>query len=118
MKEKSTKELLDMLLSRLNIDEQGPLATVHREWMEIVGPDIAVHAKILDIGEGADHRIGPPHVVLDDPHAEEADHRKDRPPIPGVGYFTNPGPGTERLASIAGNMPIVFFGHSASDAAG
>ncbi|MDD3822324.1 MAG: DUF721 domain-containing protein [Sphaerochaetaceae bacterium] len=49
MKEKSTKELLDMLLSRLNIDEQGPLATVHREWMEIVGPDIAVHAKILDI---------------------------------------------------------------------
>lgn len=49
MKEKSTKELLDMLLSRLHIDENGPLATVYHEWMEIIGPDIASHTKIMDI---------------------------------------------------------------------
>lgn len=49
MKEKTTKELLDMLLSRLNIDQDNPLAIVHREWMEVIGPDIAAHSKILDI---------------------------------------------------------------------
>ena len=49
MKETSTKELLDMLLSRLHIDGNYPLAVVHREWMEIIGPDIAAHTRILDI---------------------------------------------------------------------
>jgi predicted nucleic acid-binding Zn ribbon protein len=49
MKEKTTQELLEMLLSRLNIDESNPLMSMHRSWMEIVGPDIAAHAKLFDI---------------------------------------------------------------------
>ena len=49
MKEKTTQELLEMLLSRLHIDETNPMMGIHRSWMEIVGRDIAVHAKILDI---------------------------------------------------------------------
>lgn len=49
MKEKTTQELLEMLLSRLHIDESNPMMGVHRSWIEIVGPDIAPHTKIFDI---------------------------------------------------------------------
>lgn len=49
MKEKTTQEVLNLLLSRLKIDESNPITTVYHEWMEIVGPDIAVHAKIFDV---------------------------------------------------------------------
>lgn len=49
MKEKTTQEILDMLLSRLQIDQSNPLMEIHRGWMEIIGPDIASHTKIFDI---------------------------------------------------------------------
>jgi predicted nucleic acid-binding Zn ribbon protein len=49
MKEKTTQEILQMLLSRLKIDESNPLVSMHQAWMEIVGPDIAAHTKIADI---------------------------------------------------------------------
>jgi predicted nucleic acid-binding Zn ribbon protein len=49
MKEASTKELLDMLLARLHVDESNPLTAIHHEWMEIIGPDLAVHTRIVDI---------------------------------------------------------------------
>ena len=49
MKEKTTQEVLEMLLSRLNIDESNPLMGMHRSWIEIVGSDIATHSKIFDI---------------------------------------------------------------------
>ena len=49
MKEKTTQELLDMLLARLHIDDSNPLAVIYHEWMEIVGPDIAAHTKIFDV---------------------------------------------------------------------
>ena len=49
MKEKSTQEVLQMLLARLQIDESNPLMAIHRNWMEIVGPDLAVHAKMVDV---------------------------------------------------------------------
>lgn len=49
MKEKTTQEVLNMLLSRLHIDDSNPLMSIHRDWMEIIGPDIAAHSKIFDI---------------------------------------------------------------------
>lgn len=49
MKEKTTQEVLDMLLSRLHIDDSNPLISIHHDWMEIIGPDIAAHSKIFDL---------------------------------------------------------------------
>ena len=49
MTEKTTKELLDQLLSRLQIDDNDPIVSIHHEWIEIVGHDLASHAKLKDI---------------------------------------------------------------------
>lgn len=49
MSEKPLQELLDLLLSRLHIDNTNELAQMMREWIEIVGPDIAPHAKLYEI---------------------------------------------------------------------
>jgi len=47
--EKDTKDVLDMLLARLHCDESNPYARLSRNWMEIVGPDLAPHMKIMDV---------------------------------------------------------------------
>lgn len=49
MVEKTTGELLDMLLARLHCDESNPLAAVYRQWIELVGSDMAAHARIVDV---------------------------------------------------------------------
>ena len=49
MNDKPLQELLDLLLSRLHIDNSNSLAQMMREWIEIVGPDIAPHAKLYEI---------------------------------------------------------------------
>ena len=49
MNDTPLKDLLDILLSRLHIDVDNNLAQMMREWIEIVGPDIAPHAKIYEI---------------------------------------------------------------------
>ena len=49
MNENPLKDLLDILLSRLNVDVENDFAQMMREWVEIVGPDIAPHAKIFEI---------------------------------------------------------------------
>lgn len=49
MKEKTTQEVLQMLLARLHIDESNPLMSIHRNWMEIIGADLATHTKIVDV---------------------------------------------------------------------
>lgn len=49
MKEKTTQEVLSLLLSRLHIDDSNPLFAINQGWMEIIGPDIATHTKIMDL---------------------------------------------------------------------
>jgi predicted nucleic acid-binding Zn ribbon protein len=49
MNDQPLKDLLDILLSRLKVDTNDNLADMRREWMEIVGPDIAPHTKIFEI---------------------------------------------------------------------
>ncbi len=49
MDDQPLKDLLDILLSRLKIDTTDDLAEMRRQWMEIVGPDIAPHTKIFEI---------------------------------------------------------------------
>jgi len=49
MDEEPLKDLLDILLSRLKIDPHDEVAEMRRQWVEIVGPDIAPHTKIFEI---------------------------------------------------------------------
>lgn len=49
MKEKTTKEVLDVLLARLHCDESNPLAKACRIWAELAGPDMAIHTRIADV---------------------------------------------------------------------
>lgn len=49
MKEKSTQELLQNILSRLNLDEENPLSKVYLSWESIVGPELAHNTKLVDI---------------------------------------------------------------------
>ena len=49
MKEKTTQELLQNLLSRLNLDEANPLSKVYRSWESIVGSELAHNTKLVDI---------------------------------------------------------------------
>lgn len=44
-----TKKTLDALLARLHCDETNPQASLQRHWNEILGPDLAVHTKLVDI---------------------------------------------------------------------
>ncbi|NCB00869.1 MAG: DUF721 domain-containing protein [Spirochaetia bacterium] len=49
MSENPLKELLDILLARLHLDTENDVAQMVREWIEIVGPDIAPHSKLYEI---------------------------------------------------------------------
>jgi len=52
MKEKTTQEVLELLLQRLKIDKTSPLSRVHRLWGDIVGEDLVLNAKIHDLKRG------------------------------------------------------------------
>ena len=49
MKEKTTNEVLDLLLARLKVDQSNPVANVQRDWIEIVGSDLATHTRLLEV---------------------------------------------------------------------
>jgi hypothetical protein len=45
----TTNKTLDALLARLHCDETNPQASLQRHWNEILGSDLAVHARLVDI---------------------------------------------------------------------
>lgn len=49
MSEKSTNEVLELLLQRLKIDKGGPISQLHLRWGEIIGYDLINHVKLLDL---------------------------------------------------------------------
>ena len=52
MKEKTTQEVLELLLQRLNIDRSSPVSRVHQLWGDIIGEDLILNAKIHDLKRG------------------------------------------------------------------
>jgi predicted nucleic acid-binding Zn ribbon protein len=46
---KNTDEVLTQLLQRLTIGEDNPLYSLVTTWSEIVGYDLATHARLLDL---------------------------------------------------------------------
>ncbi|MCK9285985.1 MAG: DUF721 domain-containing protein [Sphaerochaetaceae bacterium] len=49
MPDKSAAQLLDILLAKLKCDGSNPNVALVRNWVEVVGSDIALHTKIIDI---------------------------------------------------------------------
>lgn len=49
MSEKSVSELLNILLAKLKCDPQSAQGSLVRQWIDIVGQDLAVHSKVVDL---------------------------------------------------------------------
>ena len=52
MKEKTTQEVLELLLHRLKIDKTNPVSKIHQLWGEIVGEDLLLNAQLYDLKRG------------------------------------------------------------------
>ncbi|MFA5468935.1 MAG: DUF721 domain-containing protein [Sphaerochaetaceae bacterium] len=52
MKEKTTQEVLALLLERLKINDSNALAKVYRHWEAIIGEDLALNSKLADLKRG------------------------------------------------------------------
>lgn len=49
MKEKTTQEVLDLLLHRLKLDKTNPMSKIHQMWGDIVGEDLLLNAQLHDL---------------------------------------------------------------------